>query len=723
MYWLNKKFYIYFPSIQIQKMDKNKKLLKKDYIFVNKNINNQRPKTTKERIQDLINQNEDNIKKYEKLKAESVNPKKREEYAKIICKYRSQQVKLHNRLYSINLFLNMYMKNLKKNSNNNKINNIPKPKVRVNISNNLYLKQYFNNKINSSMQPNYNYSHLFTNNSNLKKNTQKIERMKFNSSINSLMDKKNIITNTIKKISLINNRQKEINNKNNNNKAFYKVFLNTSTQTRPNIDYGHNSSLITSSSSKFDSNKAKNKYITQPINENNKLYHSKKNIFIINNINNYYNNFMEKIKSNSTKTNNNNMKNITYHIINKTLRKRIKDKILKYNIIDEDEQLDINLNYDEEKKNGNNKNNKKIMNENIEFNSNPNLILSQRFFKIKNNAVLEIYYSYHDNNDLHIALSEKSILGYTIKIIKFKEKKFVTRLKKHNNTIIIIKHFFNKVKMHDFLISGDMDHVVNVWDVSYKYYVNQNIYNIIYNGKNIYNLFNVSIEENNNISNYLLIYDTTVNFYQLNDGKFIKNVNHYPSKEEKIINLIIWKNKENYLDYIIKCTRHKIIIFNFIDEDIYFELSNYLKDNKNNGNNSLCYKSEGCIVSDDKIDLLCILSSSMNLEIWNLYNLSLKIKISIGINFISETYLYNIIPWNNKFILLIDGNENYIYCIDVIINKVVSKIIGCFKNNIRQIYCKKIINNVYGESLLTWCYNRYLSLFSPNNFSLKIFDD
>jgi hypothetical protein len=270
-----------------------------------------------------------------------------------------------------------------------------------------------------------------------------------------------------------------------------------------------------------------------------------------------------------------------------------------------------------------------------------------------------------------------------------------------------------------------MERVVNVWDVTYKYYVNQFIYSIVYNGNNIYNLYNLSIEENNHISNYLLIYDTNVNFYQFNDGKFIKNVNHYPSKEEKILNLLIWKNKENNLDYIIKCTRHKIIIFNFIDEDIYFELSNYLKgdDNDNNGNNNLCYKSEGYIISNNKMDFLCILSSSMNLEIWNLYNLSLKDKISINVNFISETYLYNIIPWNNKYILLIDGNENYIYIIDVIINKVVSKIIGCFKNNIRQIYCKKIIHNVYGESLLAWCHNRYLFLFSSNNFSLKIFDD
>ena len=702
-------------------MNKKPKLLKRDYIVVNKCIMNQRPKTTKEKIQDLINQNEDNIKKYEKLKAESVNQRKKEEYELIISKYRSQQVRLHNKLYSINLFLNMYMKNINnKNKNSHNINNIPKPKPRFNISNNLYLKQYFNNKLNSSMKPNFNYSIIFTNNSNITQNSNKKEKTKFNSSINSIIEKKN---NIIKKISLINNRKKEnnINNKNNNNKmGFYKMFLNTSTQTRPNNEYGHNSSLITSSSTKFDNNRTKNKFITQPKNENNKLYHSKKNIFIINNINNYYNNCMEKIKNNSTKSSNKNIQNISYpsyHIVNKNGRKKIKDKILKYNILDEDEQLDININYDEEKKNNNNK---IIMSENLDFNSNPNIILRKKFFKIKNNVAVEIYYSYHDNNELYIALSEKSILGYTIKIMKFKDKTFVTRLKNHNNTIIIIKHYFNKVKVHDFLISGDIDRVINVWDVSYKYYVNQFIYSIVYNGNNIYNLYNLSIEENNYISNYLLIYDTNVNFYRFNDGKFIKNVNHYPSKEEKILNLIIWKNKENNLDYIIKCTRHKIIIFNFIDEDIYFELSNYLKGdgNENNENNNLCYKSEGYIVSNNKMDLLCILSSSMNLEIWNLYNLSLKDKISININFISETYLYNIIPWNNKYILLIDGNENYIYIIDLIIKKVVSKIIGCFKNNIRQIYCKKIIHNVYGESLLAWCHNRYLFLFSSNNFSI-----
>ena len=186
-----------------------------------------------------------------------------------------------------------------------------------------------------------------------------------------------------------------------------------------------------------------------------------------------------------------------------------------------------------------------IFNENLMFKSNPNILFRKKYFKIKNNTIIELYYSYHDNNELFIALSEKSILGYNIKIIKFKNKLFVTRLKKHNNKIIIIKHFFNLKKVHDYIISGDMDRAINVWDVSYKYSINQFLYNIIYNGINTYNLFNVCIEENNNINYYLLIYDKTVNIYHLNEGNFIKNINHYPSKEEKIINLISWNNKDN----------------------------------------------------------------------------------------------------------------------------------------------------------------------------------
>ena len=703
-------------------MDKRQKLIKGNYILVNKNQINNNPIASKEKIQELITKNEETIKKYEKLKEKSNNPRQKTEYVQIIAKFRSQQIKLHNKLYRINLFLSIYM--------NKDKNIIQKKKNGLENSNNPHIKEFFHIKANSSLKPNLNYSNIYTNSNNIpfKRTSNKNDNLKNNSSINSLIDnKKNIIINNpIKKINLINNNKKKILNKkfNNMNKNNYsKIFLNTSTQIRPNTStYYHNPELITNTSNKFDNN-IKNKCFVKSIKGNDNIYHSKKNIFIINHINNYYNNYYGKIKNNSTKNSNVYNQNYSNHIININLKKKIKDKILKYNIIDEDEQLDINFNYDNEEKIIKQRKLNNVFNPNLEFKSNPNLIFRKKFFKIKNKIVVELYYSYHDGNELFMAMSEKSILGYNIKIMKFKNKIFITRLKKHNNLIIIIKHFFNREKMHDYLISGDIDQIVNIWDVSYKYSVNQFLYSIEYkNNNNLYNVFPIYTEDNNILDNYLLIYEQSINIYELKEGKFIKNINHYPSKEEKIINLIKWKNKDNNLEYIIKCTKHKIIIFNFIDEDIFFELSNYLK-NDNDNQNILYYKTEGCIFSNNKIDFLCILSSSMNLEIWDLYNLSLKEKISININIMNDDNLFGIMPWNNRYILLIDVDNNFFYVIDVISNKIYLKLNAHFKNNIRPIYCRKIISKKFGESLLVWCCNRYISLFSSNNFFVKLFDE
>ena len=110
----------------------------------------------------------------------------------------------------------------------------------------------------------------------------------------------------------------------------------------------------------------------------------------------------------------------------------------------------------------------------------------------------------------------------------------------------------------------------------------------------------------------------------------------------------------------------------------------------------------------------------MNIEIWDLYSLSLKESISIKINLIDDIHLINFIPWNNKYTLIIKGN--YIYVLDIENKNIISKMIGCFRNTNRQIYCKKTKSNIYGQSLLFWCNNKYISLLSSNDFSLKIFD-
>ena len=166
-------------------MEKKPKLLQRNYILINKNQINTRPKTTKERIQDLIVQNEETIKKYEQLKKQSLNSRKSAEYDQIISKYRNQQVHLHNKLYNINLFLNMYL-----NNGRNNINNIPKPKPKFNNSNNLYLKQYFHKKVNSALKPNFNYSNIYTNSnsSSTKRSFIQKDNLKYNSSISSLIE-------------------------------------------------------------------------------------------------------------------------------------------------------------------------------------------------------------------------------------------------------------------------------------------------------------------------------------------------------------------------------------------------------------------------------------------------------------------------------------------------------------------------------------------------------
>ena len=110
---------------------------------------------------------------------------------------------MHNKLYSLNLFLNICMNNAK--------NSISKPKPKFDLTNNLYLKQYFHNKVNSALKPNFNYSNILTNinNSSTKKSSYKKENNKYNSSVISILDNKKIFANSIKKISIINRKKKE----------------------------------------------------------------------------------------------------------------------------------------------------------------------------------------------------------------------------------------------------------------------------------------------------------------------------------------------------------------------------------------------------------------------------------------------------------------------------------------------------------------------------------
>ena len=77
------------------------------------------------------------------------------------------------------------------------------------------------------------------------------------------------------------------------------------------------------------------------------------------------------------------------------------------------------------------------------------------------------------------------------------------------------------------------------------------------------------------------------------------------------------------------------------------------------------------------------------------------------------------IPWNYKYFLLSDGNQNFIYLIDLDKNQIISKIKTKYINDTNHIYLKKILSKEYGECLITWKHNNNISLFSKENDSTE----
>ena len=600
-------------------MKKGENIFKNTFTSVNEGEPNIPKKPLKDKIRDLILKNDLTIKRYEKLKEQSNNSQRKMEYLKMISKFRTRQISLKNKLHSLNLLMNPNL--------NNYPNKIMKQKTQIETTNKG--KFTLHKKINSSDYN--NYSIVYTNNNILLSNKK---GTKNSTKVNSTNDLGIYIPKPTKISYLIPDKKFEVKKPNNNNKNLQylnnaKKYFRVNTNTNENIN---NSTRL-----KNIDNKNSNLYI----NTNNKndilknLKNDKKNnIIIINNINNFYGK-IENINKINIKT--------TEHIINQNMRKKIKEKILKNDVLDYDEQIKNNKdNYSQ---------NDEILKEK-EFILTPNLVYKKRIMKIKKNVVIEIFQSFSNKNKIYVAMSEKSILGHNIKIFKFKNRKFVTRLKRHKYRIITIKHFFNTQKSHDYLISGDTSQIINVWDISFKCSTNQFLYLIKYEGEKIYNLLPISIQQKDNkTSIYLLVYDKSISMYDLRNGIYIKNINYSRLLDEKITNLILWKNQKNNFDYILNCSEYKIIIFNFIDSEIFFTLSDYSNNEDKNR-----YITEGCISSDNKNEYLCIFSYSTYLlniyfEIWDLYELNLKEKIKMKPNFINDAYLLKIIPWNYKYIL------------------------------------------------------------------------
>ena len=160
--------------------------------------------------------------------------------------------------------------------------------------------------------------------------------------------------------------------------------------------------------------------------------------------------------------------------------------------------------------------------------------------------------------------------------------------------------------------------------------------------------------------------------------------------------LLSWYNEKDSQNYIIQLNGEKIIINNLLKDNKYFE-------SENNGDYSE-YNNNGFIYNINNIDYLCACKSNGFIQIWDLYNKKILKEFNAKCN------LFNIIQWNNKFIIgceynFIDFNnsEYSLHIIDIKNNQIIAKI----KNNAQCI--KKFYNNKYGEFLIIFDGN-YISL-------------
>jgi len=294
------------------------------------------------------------------------------------------------------------------------------------------------------------------------------------------------------------------------------------------------------------------------------------------------------------------------------------------------------------------------------------------------NDIFEIFISYLDNKEYIIS---PNINNYNLDIFTLLDNKIIKSLKGHKNNIYTVRHFINNHDNNEYLISADDNKIVIIWDIINNYNIKYQI-NTKYN-KAIYSCLLVFPHNNND--NYIITStESTSNdndksstkIYSLNNGNFIKYINN--TNNFDIRYLLSWNNKKNNKYYIIQLSYEKIIINNLLEDELYSELINQ----------SESYHFSGFIYNVDNNDYLCSSSRNGYINIWDLYNKNIFKVINTY-----NCYLYHIIQWNNKYIIVADC-ENKCFKIINLENEIIKDIKKQLTNYI--VCIKKIYHPKYG---------------------------
>ena len=325
---------------------------------------------------------------------------------------------------------------------------------------------------------------------------------------------------------------------------------------------------------------------------------------------------------------------------------------------------------------------------NESFSLNPNFICKETIIKDNYDDYFisdsfEIYYSYHNYNDIMLVSPNKQ---YEIRIISLKTKKLIRVLRGHSAPIGIVRHFFDQKNKIDYLISVDDNKVLQVWDLSNNFKIKQTL-NLMY--KSIYSAIMIFDSLNDYIitstfNNQNLAEDFT-KIFNLEDGKFLRNIgSKLPSKSHY---LLPWKNPEDNLWYVIDFCVGKILIYPINGDDKLFELKSGV-----DFESQLTYYY-GITMGKDFTNL-CAVSEGGYIHIWNLLNKNL-----IYTKRINKGNLNTLLKWSDRYIIVSDKKNCSFYVIDIIDDRIITKIskdvndfIKCFK---------KVKHPTLGECLIT----------------------
>ena len=337
----------------------------------------------------------------------------------------------------------------------------------------------------------------------------------------------------------------------------------------------------------------------------------------------------------------------------------------------------------------------------------------------------DIYYSKNDLNekefDIFLVYGDHN--NNNINIVRIRDKKLIKSLTGHEESVDIVKHFYDKDNHKNYLLSADYSKIVIVWDL--------NKYNQVFKIKTNYSKYMYALTiifENKYIitSTRGTSSNDYIKLYSLTNGKFIANIENTNNTET--FYLLHWNY--NYKNYLIELCYENIFIYDLSNNKLYKDLTS------KNYNSSNSYYS-GFISSDNKY-----LYASTNkgiIFIWNLLNSTLAYKFMIENSSFLKILLWSTEIINNtpdskeiknekiyNYILISDKKKKGFFCINISFDRKTINNMKVDKNFNAKVYSfyarditikciRKIIHPIYGECLISSGDNYNIDLWINNN--------